>query len=498
MNSLQLNAILPQQSQNLNPVQTQKTGGSSFAEALKAAQKEYDGLDEKPVYNQDSDSENLRKNEAVEKSPENLSEKESAENSKISRNSENSEKVDRTKEKSSSKDKAAKKSDDSDEKDEPKNLNLAENIENQAAFAKNQVQDSPRPVSKNQKTLKNENESLEDVKNAAAEEIDEKSLAWLKAEKIGGQNQIEEDSGSFAELIDAAVEFIPGSETEAEKLESAQNFAISDPEKFLAQVHELADAEIARANQKNTRANFSDDKNETAAEPKSKKNKLSFDVHDLRTAKNQSAETMDEKTAQKAASKKEIEVSAAQKSDASLQLTMELAGKADADITSSSSQAAGASGSAFQSMLSASVQENAGEIVKAGNIVLKDNSQGSINLILKPEALGNVKISLNLNDKVISGQISVQSREAFEAFRENLDSLKQAFAESGFETGNFDLSFSQQSFAQGGNSGSENSSAAYFAEKTYGDFVALGDVKSSSDEAAFESGGKNYSVNIVA
>lgn len=496
MNSLQLNMILPQQAQNLNPVQTQKTGGESFAEALKAAQRNDDYSEKSVQKSSGAKSEKLEQNSAVKEPEEKSAEEKISGETKISKKSEEPQKSEKAEEKSSSKDKIAKKSDDSDEKKESKKLELAENIENQAVFAKNQIQAESKPVSKNQKSLKNEN--LEDVKNASRnEEINEKSLAWLKSEKVSEQNQTEEIPDDFAELIDAAVEFIPGSESEAEKLENAQNLAISDPESFLAQVHALADAEIAQVEQKN-QASFSDGKNEKAEESKSKKNRLSFDVHDLRTSKVQNVENADEKAVQKTAAKKEFEASVAQKNDSASQLTMELSGKASADITSSSSQAAGASGSTFQSMLSASVQENAGEIVKAGNIVLKDNNQGSINLILKPEALGNVKISLNLNDKVISGQISVQSREAFEAFRENLDSLKQAFAESGFDTGNFDLNFSQQSFAQGGNSGSENPSASYFAEKTYGDFVALGDVKSSSEEAVFDSSGKDYSVNIVA
>lgn len=496
MNSLQLNAVLPTQTQGLNQIQTQKTESSSFAEILKAAQK---NDDEKSLEVSQSKNQNQDKTARLEgenqKTQENLSDKKSVKTAQKD-DSSNSQKSEKSGEKSSKDEKVAKKSDEKDGKNLKDN-----NFENQAVplnLASQKIAKNEKITPKSEKTdgVKKSDKASKSQKTDASK-INEKSLAWLKSEKVSGQNQAEEIPDGFAELIDAAVEFIPGSESESEKLENAQNLAISDPESFLAQVHALADAEIAQVEQKN-QASFSDGKNEKAEESKSKKNRLSFDVHDLRTSKVQNAENADEKAVQKIAAKKEFEASAAQKSDSASQLTMELSGKPSADITSSSSQAAGASGSTFQSMLSASVQENAGEIVKAGNIVLKDNNQGSINLILKPEALGNVKISLNLNDKVISGQISVQSREAFEAFRENLDSLKQAFAESGFDTGNFDLNFSQQSFAQGGNSGSENPSASYFAEKTYGDFVALGDVKSSSEEAVFDSSGKDYSVNIVA
>lgn len=485
MNSLQLNAVLPTQTQGLNQIQTQKTESSSFAEILKAAQK---SDDEKSLEISQDKNQNQDKTAKLEgenqKAQENLSDEKSTKTAQKD-DSSNAQKSEKFSEKSSKDEKIAKKSDEENLKDN--------NLENQAAtlnLASLEIAKNEKFTPKSEKTdsVKKSDKASKSQKTDASK-IDEKSLAWLKSEKISGKNQ-SENNDNFAELIDAAVEFIPGSESDAEKLADAQNLSISDPESFLAKVHELADSEIEG------KSGNAAEKTEKVYDKKSK-GKVSFDVHDLRTAKTQNAENS-AKQVQKVAEKKEFAENIAQKNDAQNQITMEFAGKVNENITSSSSQAAGASGSTFQTMLSSSVQENAGEIVKAGNVVLKDNNQGSINLILKPEALGNVKISLNLNDKVISGQISVQSLEAFEAFRENLESLKQAFAQSGFETGTFDLNFSQQSFAQGGNSGNENPSASYFAEKTYGDFVALGDVKSSSEEAVFDSSGKNYSVNIVA
>ncbi|MBR1615429.1 MAG: flagellar hook-length control protein FliK, partial [Treponema sp.] len=128
----------------------------------------------------------------------------------------------------------------------------------------------------------------------------------------------------------------------------------------------------------------------------------------------------------KGVSQNELKVAYRQDSQDSVQLTMELAAKANQNITSSSAQAAAAHGSDFQQMLSNTVQHNAAEFVKAGNIILKDANQGTINLILKPESLGNVKISLSLSDKTISGQILVASKEAYDAFRDNIESIKQA------------------------------------------------------------------------
>lgn len=130
------------------------------------------------------------------------------------------------------------------------------------------------------------------------------------------------------------------------------------------------------------------------------------------------------------------------------QMQMELSESAQQNILSNNTQSAGAQNSNFQAMLSNQLQSSAGEIVKAGQIVLKDNDVGSIKLILKPESLGNVKIDLQISDKVITGKIMVQTQEAMNAFKENVESLKNAFNQQGFETSGFELSFAGQNSSQ--------------------------------------------------
>lgn len=506
MNPLQLNQILPQSAQNTNLAFAQKSPDTSFADALKAAQSELDSRESlKQAENSKSkeisrqlESKNSESNSKVAESVE-YGKKSSESSEKILDEKKSDEKI--SEEKKSEKkivksdgenqDEKSKKSDEKEIALGGKNANVAaENLlsSNKENFLKN----SKNPDD-SEKSF--ENGEISGSKNS--KKISAAELSWLlksgKTEKTDSADETFANAEDFASLIDAAIDFIPGSESEAERLAGAQNLSISDPEAFLAKVHELADAEIA------AKKGAGDEKTEFQ---KSKKSGLKFDVHDLRSSKSQNQSEL-AKSAQKLALKKEanleIASSVEQKNDAAVQLTMEMAGSAETNITSSSNQAAGANSSVFQAMLSNAVQENASDIVKAGNIVLKDNNQGSINLILKPEALGNVKISLNLNDKVISGQINVQTREALEAFRESIDSLKQAFTESGFETGSFDLNFSSgQNFAQSGGKG-ENQSASYFAEKAYGDFVSSSADSRGSGESAFsEQNSKEYSVNIVA
>jgi flagellar hook-length control protein FliK len=102
----------------------------------------------------------------------------------------------------------------------------------------------------------------------------------------------------------------------------------------------------------------------------------------------------------------------------------------------------GKQGQSFASMLSGELRNNAADFVKTGSIVLRDNNSGLIRLSLHPESLGNVKISMELSDKKITGKIICSSREAYEAFNENLDGLSDAFVKGGFESAGFDLSWS--------------------------------------------------------
>ena len=181
----------------------------------------------------------------------------------------------------------------------------------------------------------------------------------------------------------------------------------------------------------------------------------------------------------------------------------ELAVTAEQNILSTSDQAAAGDASSFQRMLSNQLLNQAPEFVKAGSIILRDNDNGTINLNLKPEALGNVKITLHVTDKGIEGQIVVASKEAFEAFNQNMDNLKQSFRQSGFDAANLSLSLADGSAAQGdqlaqGNArGQQRSGEDFMATRTFGG-LADGDEKISSATIAAAYGAGGHQIDVVA
>ena len=180
-------------------------------------------------------------------------------------------------------------------------------------------------------------------------------------------------------------------------------------------------------------------------------------------------------------------------------INMEMNQAVSADVLSLNNQTAGANGSNFQAMLNNQIQSNISEFVKAGNIILKDNDQGQINLILHPDDLGNVKIHLSLDGKNISGQIIVSSKEALQVFKDNAETMREAFIKNGFDGASFDVAYNNSGAQSGNSSGFEqNDGTGLIARKMYSN-------AHESSEIGFDDGMNkeiekysNYSVNIVA
>lgn len=131
---------------------------------------------------------------------------------------------------------------------------------------------------------------------------------------------------------------------------------------------------------------------------------------------------------------------------------------------SGGAEGASNAGASFSQRLSAEIQAYAQDFVRAGQIVLRNGTEGVIRLTLHPETLGAVRIHLEMSgDKKLSGKIAVSSQDAWDAFEGGMDSLVRSFAEEGFDTAGFDLSWAD------GGSGGQNAdgkiSAPFYASR---------------------------------
>ena len=336
-------------------------------------------------------------------------------------------------------------------------------------------------------------------------------LAFLRSEDFSLENKTDDFSAeeSF---------FLPLNEMQ--NLQAAQNLSVDEPEKFLENTKLVE--HFSSSDEKSMLASLQSTSDEIAVlqnsaelsqlgiSSESGEKKPDFFKLELSSSDDKSAKEVpslfeniftvtDERSVeQKIADFKSEMKSDYSEQDNSLNLSLSLSENAKQNILASNNQSAGASGSTFQQMLSQQIQFNAPDFARAGNIVLQDNNSGSINMILKPENLGNVKINLHLSDNVITGQITVNSKEAFDAFKQNLETLKQAFQNSGFENANLSLSYadtSSGSFAQGER---QQSSEQFFSNKVYGDYASSAEISGAASSQAAYSADSDRKISVVA
>lgn len=199
------------------------------------------------------------------------------------------------------------------------------------------------------------------------------------------------------------------------------------------------------------------------------------------------------------AEKNQLKVSSAKFTDENTAvITMDL-NQSENNILSLNDQSAGSNGSNFQAMLNNQIQNSVPEFVKAGSIILKNDNQGTIDLVLHPDDLGNVKIHLSLDGKTVTGHIAVNSKEALQVFKDNAETLREAFIKSGFDGASFDVSYNSSGSFEGSNNfeNQQNDGLALIAKHTYG-ALQTNEGNFSGAISAEAEYFNDFSINIVA
>ncbi|MDR1399939.1 MAG: flagellar hook-length control protein FliK [Treponema sp.] len=105
------------------------------------------------------------------------------------------------------------------------------------------------------------------------------------------------------------------------------------------------------------------------------------------------------------------------------------------------------------------------DIVQQAQVLLRDGDAGTIKLSLKPENLGIVKVRLEMVENRITGQIIVESNEALRAFDREIQSLEQAFRDSGFSGVSLYTALASGSNQNTEENWQQQENAAFFSER---------------------------------
>jgi flagellar hook-length control protein FliK len=118
----------------------------------------------------------------------------------------------------------------------------------------------------------------------------------------------------------------------------------------------------------------------------------------------------------------------------------------------------------FENLLAGELRGTLGEdIIRQAALILRDGGSGLIRLALKPESLGTVKIRLEMAENKVSGRIIVESDEVLRAFEREIQTLEQAFRDSGFDGASIEMAISSGNGGEGRERHGQEEGRPFFA-----------------------------------
>jgi flagellar hook-length control protein FliK len=144
----------------------------------------------------------------------------------------------------------------------------------------------------------------------------------------------------------------------------------------------------------------------------------------------------------------------------------------------------------FENLLARELSQHLNsDIVQQAQVLLRDGDAGTIKLSLRPESLGIVKVHLEMVENKITGQIIVESNEALRAFDREIQSLEQAFRDSGFSGVSLYTALASDSGQNSEENWQQQEQAAFFSKR-----LAVGQYE---PEVHLVSGGKTHELSTV-
>lgn len=137
----------------------------------------------------------------------------------------------------------------------------------------------------------------------------------------------------------------------------------------------------------------------------------------------------------------------------------------------------------------------ASDIVRQAQIILRNQNEGELRLLLRPDSLGTVRIRMEMVEDRVALRIFVDNETAGEAFRNSIAELQRSFEESGVQTGSVEVTVED---------GSQGDSGEYSASEETADQrerQSVGDQYSEREYASadlFGFSGSEHAVNVMA